>query len=94
MSKNPFTKNSYEWHGWEMQQPANQGKFGMAWVYNDFFWNKTLNRPNSFPKIEAHLYAILFIISGKTDFVFVQDAPAYPKKNIAPINIDIQAVFP
>lgn len=82
--KNPFLQNTYEWHGFELKRPEEKEQFGLVWVHNDFFFDYQLQRPKAFPLKEAHLYAILFILSGKADFVFVENAAEYHRKKYFP----------
>lgn len=77
--KNPFLQNTYQWHDFEMKNaPENSG--GMVWVHHPFFWDKAINRPKFFPKKMAHLYAIMFILQGKAEFVYVEDRDEYLRK--------------
>ena len=67
-----FPINSFQWHGLEMENCPLSDR-ALVWIKHDFFFDEVMHRPKIFWKKDAHLYAIMYILSGKAEFVFVQN---------------------
>lgn len=77
--KNPFIQNTYQWHSFEMKK-AKPNEQALVWISDDFFYDEKFSRPKILSKIEAHLYAIMYILSGKAEYVYVENSASYYRK--------------
>ena len=81
--ENKYAQGTLGWHNEQIFKNANCDAFSFVWIINDFFYDSHLKRPKGFKTAEAHLYAVMYILSGKTDFVFVESCQHYYENKLA-----------
>ena len=67
-----YVNGTLEWHNQQLKQNGISTNYSFVWITDEIFWDAHLKRPKGFLTHEAHFMAILWILFGKADHVFVQ----------------------